>query len=524
MADFLNIWLEHWPIDRWRRAGATAPPNTPLVLVETTAAGPRVAAVCQAARAVGIVPGLSLTRARAICPEVAAHRLDRQGDAKALTRLALWAMRWSPRVAVEAPDALMLDVSGCAHLWGGTAGLLADVEARLTAGGLACRLGLAPTPMAARILARGAPKSPAIVEVPEGESLPSTVLRAALSDLPVTALGLDGETRTALADLGLDTLGDLLALDRRALAQRFAGGAGETVLAKLDLALGLRLDPLDPIRPPPVFLERLPCPEPLIHLNGVRAGLDRLLACLCARLQTEALGARHLCLRATRTDATAVAATLSLVRPSRDPAHLARLFEDKLEGLDPGHGIDALVLEAVSVEALARQTPTLDRLGEAAPPREDLAGLAELIDRIEARLGEGSVAVWQPVASHLPERAARLVAFPGQRSVWRAASPGSLARPILLFAPPEPVEVCPRPPGEHHRPPEGFVWRRALRRVAQAEGPERIGPVWWDFSADARTRDYFRIEDTAGRRYWLFCLDFANPPAERQAEHRPQPR
>ena len=134
----------------------------------------------------------------------------------------------------------------------------------------------------------------------------------------------------------------------------------------------------------------------------------------------------------------------------------------------------------------------------------DLDGL---IDRLTARLGPEAVCRFEAVESHLPEQAARLV-WAGRResgTPWPARDPDSPPlRPFQMFDPPQPIETVSLAPDG---PPARFRWRRVTHDVARAEGPERIGGEWWR-RPNHRTRDYYRVEDRDGRRFWLFRAGF----------------
>ena len=504
MRRFLCVWFPDWPIDRLRRArraartgtpspaGAGEPAPAPLALTEGGARGPSVAAANAPARAAGVVPGMTLTAARARLPELVAEPVDRVADTAALKGLVGWLTRWSPHAAVDCTDGAMLETTGCAHLFGGETAMLADISRRLDAGGIAHRLGLGPTPGAAWALAHTAPGQISRLDGP---------VAAGLADLPVAGLRLSQQALTLLRRFGLTRIGQLVELDRAALARRFpAGEPAEAVLARLDQALGRCAEPIVPLLPPAEHAERLPCPDPLTGAEGLAAGLDRLLPVLCRRLEAAGLGARELVLTAWRADGTLGALSVRTARPGRDPAHFARLFADRLAGLDPGHGIDLLALGAQDTEAMEAAPRPLSR-GMADAPI-DIAALSALADRIGARLGRAAVTVPDPRASHLPERAEATRRFDGALPEWSAPDPATGPRPPRLLEQPEPVEVIAAVPDG---PPVRFTWRRVARQVVRAEGPERIAPEWWDLSDHMpRARDYYRVEDAAGRRYWLF--------------------
>ncbi|MEL6663958.1 MAG: DNA polymerase Y family protein, partial [Pseudomonadota bacterium] len=363
-------------------------------------------------------------------------------------------------------------------------------------------LAFAPTPGAAAALAlSGASPAPIASE---------DSLRDTLAGLPVATLRLSPETCQLLRRFGLTRIGQLYGIDRKALARRFASrDAADAVLLRLDQALGLRHEALATLRPAPDYSARLECPEPLLHLDGVRAGLETLMERLTGDLGAHGCGARGFRLKAFRSDGTLAQVQVRAARPVRKPAHALRLFEEELDAIDPGFGIDLLMLEAERVDGMEAGAPALS--AALAGGDVDETELAALADRIAARLGQGSVQVIAPHESHVPERAETREAYSGALPDWPAPCPSNPPRPLSLFARPEPIDVLAEVPDG---PPLNFVWRRVPRRVARADGPERIAPEWWqDAGATAdlpgpdgpkRARDYYRIEDEAGRRYWVF--------------------
>ncbi len=493
----------------------------PFALVETGAHGLSIAAANRAARAGGIAPGLGFSDAMARLPNLASEEIDRASDRLALKRLAVWMGRYSPLVSEHGADGILLETTGCDHLFGGEAAMADEIAARLDGFGLTARLGLAGTPGAGHALAHAGPASPVLL-APGDE-------HDGLAGLPVSALRLSAATLRLLRRFGLNQIGQLYGLDRRALARRFASReAADAVVMRLDQALGLRAEPLEPLRPAPEHVARLACPEPLLHIEGIRAGLDSLLEMLCADLAGHGCAARGFRLAAYRSDGRVSSVRVRAARPVRAPAHIGRLLKERLDEIDPGFGIDLLLLEALHPDAMEAGAPVLS--GDLAGHVMDIGEISALADRIVARLGSGTVKVIVPQDSHLPERLERLEDFDGQLPEWPAVTHGMSARPLRIFSRPEPVEVLAEVPDG---PPLRFVWRRIARRVARADGPERIAPEWWlegetclpsplpvhEVKADSperdasrsaarravkRTRDYYRIEDEAGRRYWVF--------------------
>ena len=467
--------------------------DKPFVLVDRTGRGVVLHAVNAAARRFGLRRGQSHADARAIVPDLISIPAEPAEEARALEALALWFERFSPLVAVDGADGLVLDMTGGAHLFGGEHALLREILARLGAADIPACVALADTPGAAWALARFGVRPMALA--------PAGGARDALADLPVEALRLDEAAVRLLARFGLQRVGDLYSLPRAGLARRFRGQEGLNLVRRLDQALGIEAEPLKPQRPPPDYRAWQVLAEPIIDMDGVAFALPPLAEALAGQLEKDGRGARLLALDAFRTDGRVVRLTAGLSAPSRSPAHLLRLLKEKgLESLDLGFGADALMLTALVAEPLAGVQTELE--GDVRLAGQGVA-LAGLIDRLQAKLGEGAVRRPQGVESHLPERSERWLPA-GPRAPEQAAADPGRPRPLLLFDPPEPVDAIAELPDSA---PSRFVWRRAQHRVAKAQGPERLSPEWWrpiPTQGPSRTRDYYAVEDDAGRRFWLF--------------------
>jgi protein ImuB len=540
-----SIWLPQLAVERWAKSAGCAP-EAPIVLTVEGTHGPVIHAVTQAAAERGGRADARLTDARALDPALVAVPADPDGDAALVQRLARWAGRWSPLVEVDG-DGLRLDVTGVAHLFGGEQALVRDVERRFAAMGLTVRVAIAPTAAAAWALARFSPSprrgegdSPkasgvrgyaanGICRTPSPYPLPAGErdLQEQLTPLHVSALRLDPDTVRTLERLGLKTIGALLGVPRLALARRFRGA--EDVVDALDRMFGRKPETLTavPIDPPPRASLRLE--EPAMHPEAAGQALERLIAPLVRALERRRLGARRLSLTGYRVDGSTAVASVTTTIPSREPKHLQRLLSDKVAALDPEFGFDAFALQADWTEELGAAQESL--VEEPSDERE----LARLVDRLTVKLGPGRVRRPQRHESHLPERAsgwgaavssslrAQLV---GRGTIPRRGNGGGVGakphhhttsssgpppqpygareerkRPSRLLDRPEAIDVI-------YATPEGmprrFVWRRAVHDIARAEGPERIAPEWWRQPSSARLRDYYRVEDATGRRYWIY--------------------
>lgn len=434
----------------------------------------------EAAAAVGLAPGMALADARAFEPRLVVRPADLAGDARFLRSLARWAGRWSPRVALDGTEGLMLDITGVAHLWGGEAALLADIRQACLRARLTPRIGLACTPGAAWALARGG----------EGVAAPGALVQA-LGPLPVATLRLAPETAITLQRLGLRCVADLLALPRPSLTRRF----GAEVTEALARALGELPEALAPLPEPPRFALRLTLPEPIGLVADVMAGVERLLGPLCTRLAQQNMGARRLLLSLRRVDAEEQQVELRLAAPLREARRILPLFRRGVEAVDAGFGIDQLRLAATEVEPLVPE-----QIGTRGSAHAAAGALDDLITRLGNRIGLENIRRALPAESHIPERsfliAPATLAAPAPRAAWAQPRP----RPLSLFRP-EPVTAPPRA-----TPPRHFRWRRLALTTARATGPERIAPEWWLGEEDWRSglRDYWQIDTAEGRRLWLF--------------------
>jgi protein ImuB len=497
MPRILSVWSPNWPIATWRRKHACASPaespsplqteERPFALIATDRGVRRLYALDDAAAALGLFVGQKATDALALVPELATAEADPEGDQASLEALVDWCVRLSPAVAADVPDGLLIDITGVAHLWGGEAAMLDDVSARLTRQGMPARAAVAGSAGAAWALARFGDDR---IVAPPGEEA------ALLAALPVTALRLEPETALQLVRLGLARIGQLAALPRDQLARRF----GARVLTRLDQALVRAEEALVFRRPATPWFTRLAFADPISAPDDLGRASREIAARLCARLTAEGQGAARFELAFHRLDGRAQRLAVGLSLPGRSPDAVARLFAPMLESVDPGFGIEVVTLAAERVEPLAQRQIGLASIGEIA--RED--GVAPLVDRLANRLGEDRVWRAEPYPSHIPERAVvrrtPLAATAGE--TWDPRRP----RPLRLFARPEPIEAnLVQLPDD---PPKAFRWRGQLRRIRHVEGPERLAEEWWrrapGETEPSHVRDYYRVEDDTGARYWLF--------------------
>lgn len=497
MTRYLSLWLPSLATDRINRRNVEAR-RAPLATIAKVKSGQRLAAVNRAAARHGLKPGLALADARAILPGLVCCAADEAAEATTLAAITDWCRRFTPLAALDAPDGAMLDVTGAAHLFGGETKLLGEIERQLARQGFAARAALAATPEAAWALARYA----------EARLLPEDIHEAdlcrQLGALPLAALRLDDKTLTGLAQTGLRRIGDLILRPRAPLAARF----GQTLFHRLDALLGRARTPITPRFEVPAYLAERRFAEPIVQRETIEAAILALAQELSHLLTRQGDGARQLDVSLFGVDGRVRHLRAGTSRPLRDPALIAQLFREKIEAagniderdpLDAGFGFDVVRLSA---EAVERQDE--DQTNWLTPAAEQ--DLADLIDRLGARLGVRRVTRLTLADSHWPEFA--VTAMPvssspperhGRDKAGHDAENELPVRPIRLLQKPEPIEAVASVPDG---PPIRFRWRRVLHEVAAIEGPERIASEWWRHQA--LTRDYFRAEDSEGRRFWLF--------------------
>lgn len=457
-----------------------------------------IAAVDDAARRLGIHPGMTVTRARSLAPEIDVVDADPDGDLEGLRRLALWAgKRYSPVVAPDPPNGLWLDITGCAHLFEGEVPLLKDIIRRIMGSGMACQVAVADTAGCAHAVARFVPSGrPNIVE--RGDT------RKAMAILPVAALRIEPGVAEELRRMGFERIEQLIAAPRAPLAKRF----GRQLYKRLDQAMGQVPEPFDPIFPAEMPRVRRGLLEPIGTAEAIAQVIGDLSGDIAAAMTRAGIGARRLDLHFERVDGHRPAVRVGTATPTRDPRHMAKLLAQKIETVDPGLGIEAMSLVASLVQPMgAAQIGTTlqgDRRGPDIP---------SIVDTLANRFGVRALYRAIPRESAMPEREVGLVSpMAGPAGIVWA---DDLPRPARTIEPPEPVEVMAMLP-DH--PPAMFVWRGRRYRITQADGPERLHGEWWrEGGHEANTpfavRDYFQVETERGGRYWLFRIGDGENPA-----------
>ena len=493
MTRVVSLFLPTLSTDRVRRkSGDAAPPvEAPLVLVGRDGRRRVVLAADAAAQAAGLRVGMPATKAQILVPGLIIQDADPAADAEALDRLALWMLqRFAPIVAPDAPDGIVIDSTGADHLHGGEAAMLATLIDKLADVGIRARGAVADTLGAAHALARFA-AHPAFVSAPGAAA-------ADVAALPIAALRVAPDLVDGLRVLGFARISDLLAQPRAPLTLRFGPELGR----RLDQASGQLAEPIEPIRPEELIEVRRVFAEPIGAAETIARYIGKLSAQLCEALEQKGLGARRLDLICHRVDSRAQAVRVGTALPLRDVKRMTRLLSDKIETIEPGFGIEIMTLAATVAGPLTLKQAVTSLVAE---PEPDVSGLFDLLAN---RVGEQNLYRAAPVASDVPERAVRHI--PALAADTGADWPGHWPRPARLFARPEPIETVALLP-DH--PPVTFTWRGVRRRVKRADGPERVFGEWWKRDPELiAVRDYFRIEDDAGERFWVFRAGDGDDP------------
>ncbi len=490
---YLAVWFPLLPADRILRQAPLDPDDAqaslPLVVVEKIKGGMQIVALSRKAKAAGLATGVSLADARSRIPDLWVEEADHRADAALLDAIAEDCDRVSPVVMIDAPDGLLLDITGSEHLFGGEAALRLGLSQRLRRAGLHARSVIAGAPDTARAIARFGRTA----IVPPGGEI------TAVRTLPIAALCLPPDHQTAILRAGLKTIGALASRSTQLFSARF----GEEMTLRLARLQGLARAPLTPRRAIPMLWIDRRFAEPIGRVEDVEAALSDLAHDACAKLGERREGGRVFEASFHRADGAVRRIVIETGRPMRDPRVLLRLFREKLDALadpiDPGFGFDMIRLSLLATDAQGAIQSGLD--GRALEEDE----VADLADRLSTRFGAKRVVRFLPENTHNPDRAVRAVPAsfnPMTSTVWPAPEEGEPPlRPTHIFDPPHLVSVSMAevPDG----PPRRFTWRRKKYDVIHAEGPERIAPEWWRAPADA-SRDYYRVEDSTGLRFWLF--------------------
>jgi len=479
---YMSIWFRHLLTD-WQANRRPELRKLPFVFVTKERNRIIVTAANAVAEKQGILPGTAAADAKAIVPGLQVIDDIPGKRVKLLNAIGEWCIRFTPIVAVDPPDGLILDISGCPHLWGGEREYLKDIHAKLCNRGYDTRIAIADTIGAAWAVARYGKVTPIIASGAQVE---------ALINLPPAALRLEPHILERLQKLGFYKINKLVNIGRSALRRRF----GPHILQRLDQAVGNELEPIIPLQPIAPFEERLPCLEPIRTATGIEIAIQKLLDMLCKRLEQEGKGLRNAVLKCYRIDGKIIQAAIGTNRASRHSGHLFKLFSLKIATIEPALGIELFVMDATKVDDI---TPEQEALwAEESCGLEDNE-LTELLDRLAGKFGSDTIQRYLPQEHYWPERSIKPSLSLSEKAAteWRTNRP----RPFRLLSKPQPIDVTVPIPDY---PPMQFIYENRLHQVKKADGPERIEREWW--LEDGEHRDYYTVEDTAGRRYWIFRL------------------
>ena len=488
MKRFVSVWFPHWQTDlERRRLQSCATQSEPLALVNEIGGIFRLTAVCQRAQKLGLRPTITLADARALVPVLKIAAENPTSCARALAKLADWATRFTPWVAINGTDGLWLNITGCSSVFGNEIALLERLHQGLVQFNITARVAAADTAGAAWAMAR----------FTNVDRIPPNKNRAWLIPLPVAALRLKAETAKRLEFVGLRCIGDVLALSRTSLTERFGYG----LLMRLDQALGTIPESISPRRLIPAFIVQHVSTEPIIATPPLTHILNHLLLQLCQLLKKRGRGVRQATLNLFRFDGTVSRIEISTNRRIQEPEPLAVLFAGHLRSfschLKDGDGIEIITLIATVTEQLEPTQSTINIIKKSNDNENNRNALSDLADRLTNRLSNSAVVRFSPHPSHVPERAVK--ASTSNTLQPSASWPTNQPRPLHLFTPPILIEAVAVVP---HDPPILFRWQKRTHHIAHATGPERITGEWWH--NDSWTRDYYRIEDTEGARFWLY--------------------
>lgn len=455
-----------------------------------------IAAIDAEARALGIRAGMTVTKARSLAPELQVVDAEPESDMRGLRDLALWAgRRYSPFVSPDVPDGIWLDITGCAGLFGTEKALLKDLHRRVAASGLTLQIAVADTAGCAHAVARHVPAGRPVTIEPGAH-------RAAISILPISALRLPRSDVEGLRRLGFERIEQLIGAPRAPLAKRF----GRELHRRLDQALGLLHEPIEPIFPEHLPRARRSFMEPIATPEAFAQVIGDLVEDVVGQLACIGKGARRLDCYFHRVDGQNQAIRVGTAIASRDVGHLAKLLCAKIETIEPGLGIEAMTMVTPLSDALAA------RQGEGLENPRRGPDLASLVDALANRFGQRSLHRAQPQSGAMPERS--IAMSPALAKHSGASWCDDLPRPARMLARPEPIDVVALLPDDA---PRLFIWRRKRYRVTRGDGPERLHGEWWRESGDEAdkaliVRDYYQVETETGGRYWLFRLgDGVNP-------------
>jgi len=478
---FVSIWFGHLVTD-WFSIRRPALRGTPFVVCRFHRGRKLIVYTNRLAESNGIYPGMAAADARALVTGLEVLDDIPGKDAQLLTVIGHWLVRFTPIVSIDPPDGILLDATGCAHLWGDETSYLSQIVSRLQNKGYDVRAAMADTIGSAWAVTRFG-KTATVIEKNQHTE--------ALLSLPPAALRLEDPTLASLRKLGFSTINSFVRLPRPSLRRRF----GQVLLNRLDQALGIQEETIVPLQEPQPYSERMASLEPIVTGTGIAIALRELLGRLCARLQTEGKGLRKAIFSCYRVDGKTEQISIGTNHASNDVSHLFHLFGIHITGIEPALGIELFILEAPNAEDIIVEQKILWTTTKG---WEDKS-VAELLDRLAGKLGAHHIHRYLPDEHYWPERSLKAAASLQEKPAadWPVQQP----RPLLLFRTPVRIEVTAPIPDY---PPMLFRYKGKLHTIKKADGPERIEREWW--IEEGLHRDYYCVEDEEGLRYWLFRL------------------
>lgn len=454
----------------------------------------------------GLNPGMKLADARAIFPKLSVEPTQIQKDKAMLEKIRIWCSRYSPwtssseiqdeqekekkdpNLMLEGPGGggIWIDATGCSHLFGGEEIMLTDLVNKINQIGFISKAAIAETRGAAWALARYGQNNQKNWTI-----APLGTARETLAPLPTAALRLSSTTRLNLQKVGLHTIGDLLKLPRATLSARY----GTALLKRLDAAIGKVSESISAVKYKEPLYVRISFSEPIGNSEDFRAALEKMLILLCQKMESQGVGARRLIFTLYRVDGSIERRLASATHPIRDVTTLKHLFNDRINDIDPGFGVEETTLFAERTEALGGTQAKLSDDGKS-------NNFTLLIDRLTNRFGNEKILSPRITESHIPERAGTLSSIT-EKHRNTDIKYKNIIRPVRLLYPPEEVETIGLVSKLLVEPPSVFRWRKVLHKITLSQGPERISPEWWRLGKTG-TRDYFQVEDSRGQRLWIF--------------------
>ncbi len=479
---YLIIWLPFLKTD-WHIRNKNLPKNIPIAIHQKIQNKMMLTEVNAIAIQQNITSTMLLADAKTVVPHLISFDDDEIFFEKIIAHIADWCIRFSPDVGILTPNDIVVDVTGCTHLWKGEQNYLNDIYNRLAKIGYQVYLGLASTIGTAWAVAHYQKENTIVQKGKE---------QTALYYLPPACLRIDELVHQKLIHLGLKQFHQIVAIKSHSLMRRF----GHELVTQIQYALGYKDEFFKPIKLKVVFTERLPCIEPITTRIGIEIALKKMLEMVCLNLKNNTLGIRIARFTCYRIDGKSYTITIHTQEATINVNYVFKLFELKIKNIAPGLGIELFVLEAIETNTcFPKQNMFWQRKEAHVFDKEILS----LVDKVSNKLGVDSIYKYLPQAHYWPERSFKKVTnvLATKTTHWNNKAP----RPTYILTKPELIHVAAPVPDY---PPILFTYKNKVHKIMKADGPERIEQEWW--IKDGSHRDYFYVEDQLGQRYWLFRL------------------